>query len=68
METGKNTLRNFFVKEPKFSVLIALVAIIMLVVFFLNVDFSTISPFTEHTIKMEYPSLNIPIQQVFSLF
>lgn len=68
MEKGKNTLRNFFVKEPKFSVLIALVAIIMLVVFFLNVDFSTISPFTEHKVKMEYPSLNIPIQQVFSMF
>jgi hypothetical protein len=68
MKTGRNTFRNFFVKEPKFSVLIALVAIIVLVMLFLNVDFSTISPFTDQQIKMEYPSLNIPLQQFFSLF
>lgn len=70
MKTGRNTFRNFFAKEPKFSVLIALVAIIVLVILFLNVDFSTISPFTftDQQIKMEYPSLNIPLQQFFSLF
>lgn len=66
MKTGKNTLRNFFVKEPKFSVLIALIAIIVLVMLFLNVDFGTMSPFSDQQIKMEYPSLNIPLNQLFS--
>ena len=66
MKTGKNFLQNFFVKEPKFSVLIALLAIIMLIVFFFSFDSGPVTPFSGYELKMEYPSLNIPFQQVFS--
>jgi len=68
MKTGIHSLRNFFIKEPKFSVLIALITIIMLIILFLNVDLGTVSPFSLQTLKMEYSAMNIPFQQFFSIF
>lgn len=68
MKTGIHSLRNFFIKEPKFSVLIALIAIILLIVVFLNFDLEAVVPFSLQTIKMEYTAVNIPFQQCFSLF
>jgi len=64
MKTGKNFLQNFFIKEPKFSVLIALLAIIMLIVFYFSVDTESMTPFSGQEIKMEYPALDIPLEQV----
>ncbi|MFP4291424.1 MAG: hypothetical protein ACLFQ0_07335 [Cyclobacteriaceae bacterium] len=46
MKAGKNTVKDFFVKEPKFSVLIVLLAIVMLVVLLFFIDISTVVPFS----------------------
>jgi len=62
---NKYSLRGFFMKEPKFSVLIALAAILLLLVLFLTVDISTISPFSVYQCKEDWlPGM---IRQLLSL-
>jgi len=68
MKTGMHSLRNFFIKEPKFSVLIALIAINVLIVLFLNADLFTVLPFSLRAAKIEYSAINIPFQQFCSIF
>jgi hypothetical protein len=64
MKIGRNFLKDFFVKEPKFSVVIALMAIIMLIVLFLNFDFSTVYPFSSASMKMGNPMIEIPRMKI----
>ncbi|WKN32075.1 hypothetical protein PZB74_01740 [Porifericola rhodea] len=57
MKTGNNLLRNFFVKEPKFSILIVLIAIIMLVTLYFTVDLNTLTAFS--IVEKAMPKLSI---------
>lgn len=52
MKGGQRSLRNFFVKEPKFSILIVLIAIILLITIFFTTDFNAISAFSFSDLKL----------------
>ena len=66
---NKYSLRGFFMKEPKFSVLIALAAILLLLVLFFTLDISTITPFSmfqrECSLAMLFRSLLNAPQAVY---
>lgn len=74
MKTGNNLLKDFFVKEPKFSILIALIAIILLITLFLTVDFSSVTSFSYfqelgfQELEIRLPKFNIPSRISFSIF
>ncbi|MDF9795484.1 hypothetical protein OKW21_000747 [Catalinimonas alkaloidigena] len=62
MKTGNRSLRNFFVKEPKFSILIVLIAIILLITIFLTTDFSAVSSFSFSEVKLQQLSFSLKTQ------
>lgn len=69
MKAGNNSMKNFFVKEPKFSILIALIAIVLLITLFLTVDFSSVTSFSYFSqIEIKLPKFNIPSHINSSLF
>ena len=74
MKTGNNLLKDFFVKEPKFSILIALIAIILLITLFLTVDFSSVTSFSYfqelgfQELEIRLHKFNIPSRISFSIF
>lgn len=61
MKAGNNSMKDFFVKEPKFSILIALVAIVLLITLFLTVDFSSVTSFSYFSqMEIKLPKFNFP--------
>lgn len=68
MKAGNNSIKNFFEKEPKFSILIALIAIVLLITLFLTVDFSTVTSFSFSQLEIKFPKLNLPSQISNSIF
>lgn len=61
MKAGNNSMKDFFVKEPKFSILIAVIAIILLLTLFLTMDFNAIPSFSYFSqLEFKFPKLYIP--------
>lgn len=68
MKTGNRSLRNFFVKEPKFSILIVLIAIILLITIFFTTDFSAVTSFSFSFSEIKLPHFNFSLDTQCSLF
>jgi hypothetical protein len=59
--------RNFFVREPKFSVVIVLLAIVLLTTLLFLIDLESVAPFSQVIDPVEYPVSGIPLGEVFVL-
>lgn len=69
MKAGNNSMKDFFVKEPKFSILIALIAIVLLITLFLTVDFNSFISFTHFSeLEMKLPKFSLPAHLKWSAF